>query len=83
MDLQFLFRIIGAAGLLFITAGVLTKNRAKQDILFIIGGLLLEAYSIYLRDIIFIPLQIIFILSAAYDLRQQLTPHHWWEKIFK
>lgn len=83
MDLQLLFRIIGAVGLLFITFGVLTKNRAKQDILFIIGGILLEAYSIYLRDVIFIPLQLVFILSAVYGLNVELNKRHWWQKFFK
>lgn len=83
MDFQFLFRIIGAIGLMFITFGVLSKNRVRQDVLFIIGGVLLEAYSIYLRDVIFIPLQVIFVLAAIYGLNIELSKRHWWEKLFK
>jgi LPXTG-motif cell wall-anchored protein len=63
-----LFIIIGAVGLLLITAGVLLKDRKKEDWLYVAGGLCLEIYSIYLRDNIFIVLQIVFLLSAAYDL---------------
>ena len=60
-------KIIGAAGLMLISVGVLIKNRKYQNILYIIGGLLLEIYSISIHDIIFIILQIVFIISAIYD----------------
>ena len=63
-----IFKIIGAFGLILISAGIITKERSKQDILYIIGGVCLEIYSIYLGDYIFIVLQIIFTLSAMYDL---------------
>lgn len=63
-----IYKIIGAAGLLLISIGIITKNRKAQDILYVIGGLCLEAYSIYLQEIIFIILQIIFTLAAVYDL---------------
>ncbi len=63
-----LFKIIGAVGLLLISSGIITKKRKTQDIFYILGGVCLEIYSIYLGDIIFIILQIIFILSAVYDL---------------
>jgi hypothetical protein len=63
-----IFKIIGAAGLLLISIGIITKKRKTQDVLYIIGGLCLEAYSIYLGDVIFIILQIIFTLAAIYDL---------------
>ena len=62
------FKIIGAVGLLLISVGIISKQRKTQDILYIVGGVCLEAYSIYLGDVIFIILQIIFILAAAYDL---------------
>ncbi len=62
------FKLIGAAGLLLISAGLLLKNRKRQDVLYILGGIFLEAYSIHLQDAIFIVLQIIFTLSAIYDL---------------
>jgi len=63
-----IYKFIGAIGLLLIALGVITKNRKHQNILYIIGGVCLEIYSIYLQDIIFIILQIIFILAAIYDL---------------
>ena len=74
--MEFTFRVIGALGLIFITIGVITKDRKKQNIYFIIGGVLLESYSIYLRDIIFIPLQPIFISAAIYDLHHLKTNKH-------
>ncbi len=64
---MYIFQIIGAAGLLFISAGVITKKRKTQDIFYIIGGICLETYSIYLGNVIFIILQIIFTLVASYD----------------
>lgn len=63
-----IFKIIGAVGLIVISAGIVTKERKTQDVLYIIGGICLEAYSIYLGDLIFIMLQIIFTLAAMYDL---------------
>jgi len=63
-----IFKLIGAFGLILISIGIITKKRSKQDILYIIGGICLEIYSIYLGDYIFIILQIIFTLSAVYDL---------------
>ena len=67
MELNF-FKIIGALGLLLISAGLLVKDRKRQNILYIIGGISLEVYSVYLKDTIFIVLQIIFTISAIYDL---------------
>ena len=66
--MEIIFKITGAFGLVFITIGVLSKNRVRQNIFFIIGGLLLEVYSIYLKDMVFIPLQIIFVAAASYEL---------------
>lgn len=63
-----IYKIVGATGLLLISVGIITKKRKTQDILYIVGGLCLEAYSIYLDDAIFIILQIIFTLAAMYDL---------------
>ena len=63
-----MFKIFGIIGLLIITAGVLIKKEKKQDLLFIIGGLALLIYSIYISDWIFIILQIVFILTAAWEL---------------
>lgn len=66
--MEIVFKILGAVGLLFITAGVLTKDRIKQNILFIFGGMLLLSYSASIQDPIFIPLQIIFIAATIYEL---------------
>jgi hypothetical protein len=63
-----IFKIIGAIGLLLIAFGIITKDHKRQDILYIIGGLGLEIYSIYLQDTIFIILQIIFTIASIYDL---------------
>jgi lipid-A-disaccharide synthase-like uncharacterized protein len=62
-----IFKIIGALGLILISVGLLIKNRKKQNLLYILGGIGLEIYSISTRDTIFIILQIIFIFSAIYD----------------
>ncbi len=66
--MEIIFKILGAAGLLFITVGVWVKNEINQDILFIFGGILLLIYSASIGDPIFITLQIVFILSAMYEL---------------
>ncbi|HSH23496.1 MAG TPA: hypothetical protein VK975_05475 [Acidimicrobiales bacterium] len=68
-----LFKLIGAAGLVLISIGLLLKTRKAQDILYILGGVFLELYSLYLGDPIFIVLEIVFIASAAYDLVKQNT----------
>lgn len=62
-----MFKVIGALGLILISIGILTKQRRKQDSLYIIGGILLEIYSLHLKDAIFITLQIVFTLAAIYD----------------
>jgi lipid-A-disaccharide synthase-like uncharacterized protein len=63
-----IYKIIGILGLLIITVGVIIKNKKISDILFIIGGICLTLYSIYLGDAIFIILQLVFILAAIYSL---------------
>lgn len=65
-----IFRIIGSLGLMFIIAGMLFKDRFRdrRDEIYIVGGLFLTAYSLYLKDAIFIILQIAFTLVAVYDL---------------
>lgn len=62
-----IFKIIGAIGLLLISIGIIVKRKDQQDILFMVGGILLEVYSIYIKDFIFIILQAIFVLAAVYD----------------
>lgn len=63
-----IFKVIGAIGLLLIALGVITKDRKRQNILYILGGIGLEIYSIYLKDTIFIILQIVFTVASIYDL---------------
>lgn len=62
-----IFKIIGAAGIILISIGIITKNRKLQDVQYILGGICLEIYSLYIGDLIFIILQIIFTLAAIYD----------------
>ena len=62
------FKLAGAVGLVCISAGILIKDRKRQDWLYIIGGLLLESYSFSIGDLIFMALQIIFTVAAVYDL---------------
>ena len=59
--------VIGAIGLMAITASVLLRKKKKQDELFIVGGVLLEIYSISIQNMIFIVLKLIFTLVAVYD----------------
>jgi len=63
-----LFTLLGALGVIAISIGIIKKNRKTQDIFYILGGTLLEIYSIYLGNIIFIILQLIFTLTAIFDL---------------
>ena len=71
-----LMKLIGALGLILISIGIVTKERRSQDLYYIAGGICLEAYSIYLGDMIFIILQILFTLAAVYDLKQVKTNEH-------
>lgn len=68
MSEDLVFKIIGGAGLLLISYGVITNQEPKQDILFTTGGVGLLIYSIYIKDPVFIPLQIIFIFSSIWEI---------------
>jgi len=70
MDL--FFEAFGVLGLLFISSGALITARKKEDLLFIAGGLCLAVYSIYLENLIFVLLQIVFISSAGYNLMKTI-----------
>jgi lipid-A-disaccharide synthase-like uncharacterized protein len=68
-----IFYIIAVIGLLLITIGTLMirKIKIKRKYIYILlmaGGICLEIYSIYIKDLIFIILQGIFIISAGYGL---------------
>jgi len=60
--------IFGIIGLLAISFAIWLKNERRQDILFVIGGASLLVYSISIGDIIFIVLQIVFIVSALVEI---------------
>ncbi len=62
-----IFKIIGVIGLVLIVIGVLIKKRKKEDLFYIFGGICLAIYSIYIKELIFIILQIVFTLAALYD----------------
>jgi hypothetical protein len=62
------FKIAGAIGLMMVVAGVLLRKRNVQDELYFLGGIFLISYSIHIGDWVFILLQVVFILAAAYDL---------------
>jgi len=69
-----IFYLIAIVGLLCIIVGTLMISMNKKMsnryvyFLFIVGGICLEIYSIYIKDLIFIVLQAIFIVSAIYGL---------------
>ncbi len=65
--MSILFKIIGAIGLMFVSAGMLVKNRQTRDVLCAIGAMGLLAYSVFLKDIIFIVLQSMYILITLID----------------
>ena len=63
-----IFKVLGAIGMLLLVYGIINKSSLKRNELFTIGGLFLLAYSVYLRDPIFIPLQIIFSTASIYEI---------------
>lgn len=65
--MDIIFKVAGSIGLILICLGIIKKTRKTQDIYYIIGGIFLEIYSIFLGDIVFIVLQLVFSLSALYD----------------
>lgn len=67
-----IFHLTGILGLVSVTIAVLItkpKHRKKfQYPLFILGGILLAIYSVYIEDSLFFVLQIVFTISAIYGL---------------
>ncbi len=66
-----IFKVIGALGIILISIGILVRKRKKGDIFYILGGICLEIYSIYINDLVFIILEAIFIISAIYDFNRK------------
>jgi lipid-A-disaccharide synthase-like uncharacterized protein len=58
----------GIAGLVIASVAIWLKNETWQDILFLLGGSSLLVYSLYRQDIIFIMLQVVFIISVSIEL---------------
>ena len=69
-----IFKLIGVLGLILISVGIIIKKRRAQDVCYIIGGTCVGIYSFYLGDLIFIILQIIFIVFAIFDLFKFKNP---------
>jgi lipid-A-disaccharide synthase-like uncharacterized protein len=61
------FKIIGIAGLILISLGMIVSKRTLRDLLSFFGGVGLLIYSIYLKDFIFIVLQSVYILVVTFD----------------
>jgi len=60
--------IFGIIGLIVISFAIWLKNERRQDVLFVIGGIGLLIYSIVIDNVIFIILQVVFILFAFIEL---------------
>ena len=71
--LSLLMKLLGGLGLILISKGIFEKNEKRQDWIFALGGFFLLLYSIYLKDPIFIPLQIVFISASFYELHKLKT----------
>ena len=61
------FKIIGIIGLVLISLGMIVRKRTLRDALSFFGGVGLLIYSIYLKDMIFIILQSVYILVVSFD----------------
>lgn len=62
------FDILGIIGLLIISIGVLVRKRKDEEYYFIVGSIFLLVYSYFLKNYIFIVLQLVFIAASSYEL---------------
>lgn len=60
-------KALGIVGLGCICIGMLARHRTTRDILSVVGGSFLFAYSLYGGDIIFILLQAVFVGVTLFD----------------
>ena len=60
--------VFGIIGLIVISYAIWIKKETAQDIAFLIGGIFLLVYSIYVQDAIFIMLEVVYILSVSIEL---------------
>jgi len=68
------FKIIGILGLVSIIIGtfmISIKKRIRRRYIYpflLLGGICLTVYSIYINDLIFIILQVLYIIIVIYDV---------------
>lgn len=60
--------IFGIIGLLIISYAIWIRKEVRRDEWFIVGGIALLVYSIYIHDWVFIILQVVFITSAVLEM---------------
>ena len=84
--MEFIFTAVGSIGLVAIICGMIVRREKHQDMLFILGGTLLLAYSFIRRDPVFVVLQIVFIAVALFELIHLIQTERkslwrrWWHK---
>jgi Ca2+/Na+ antiporter len=66
--MSLLFKICGIIGLLLITRGIFIHREVKKDTYSAVGGIFLLVYSLYLQDVIFSLLQLVFIVATLYEI---------------
>lgn len=62
-----LYKFTGVIGLLLICTAMVVKDRKTRNILAFFGGIGLLIYSIYLKDLIFVILQSVYIIVVSVD----------------
>lgn len=65
------FKILGVAGLILISLAMIVKSRKTRDVFSFFGGVGLLIYSLYIKDVIFIVLQSVYILIILIDFIKQ------------
>lgn len=66
-----MFKRFGIIGIIFICLAILSKNKKQQNIFYLLGGSGLLIYSIYLKDFVFIILQMFVIFAVIYNLTKK------------
>jgi lipid-A-disaccharide synthase-like uncharacterized protein len=61
------YKLFGIVGLILICIAMVVKSRKKRDTLSFFGGIGLLIYSIYLKDVIFVILQSVYIVVVSVD----------------
>ena len=68
IELDLLMKLVGALGLMLIIAGLLKKKKKQELYFFLSGGIALAIYSFYIQDLVFIILQIVYVIVTTYEL---------------